>query len=433
MNFPRDKDLDLAGEMMFSWMSDLFPINRSLTGSGVRETLQYIEKLLPQIKICEVPTGFKAFDWVVPKEWNIVDAHISDMAGVRIVDFNNSNLHVVGYSQPVNGIFTRDELEVHLHSLPDQPNAIPYVTSYYKEDWGFCLTQNQRDVLGQGPFNVVIESTLKEGLLTYGELKIEGQIKDEILLSTYVCHPSMASNELSGPVIATYLAKFLEKNSPKYSYRFLFLPETIGSLVYLSENLDELRRKVKAGWVLTCLGDDLAYSYLETRYGNTLTDRASRAALDSMGVSWRLYPFLERGSDERQYCSPGIDLPIGSIMRSKYDEYAEYHTSLDNLDFASKQGLAGGLNAIWRAISILERNFTPRVTTLGEPQLGKRGLYPVTSTKESIAKVADFMNVISYSDGSNDALELSVICKLSIEKVFDILEVLNDHRLIEVC
>jgi len=421
----------MLGKQMHMWAGDLFPIHRSLMGKGVRETLNYLQNINPNISIYEVPSGTRAFDWVVPNEWTIRDAYIEDMFGQRIISINDSNLHVMGYSIPINEKFTRLQLENNLYSLPDQPSAIPYITSYYQENWGFCLSQNQRNNLGEGPFNVVIDSELKPGSMTYGEVVLKGNTAEEVLISTYICHPSMANNELSGPVVTMALLNWLsELKERKYTYRFVFLPETIGAIYYISKHLKHLKKNVKAGWVLTCIGDDRSYSYLKSRNGKTLTDKISIKVLEDRGLKFKEYSFLDRGSDERQYCAPGVDLPVGSFMRSKYGEFPEYHTSLDDLKFVTPSGLQGGFEIVQDAISMLETNCFPKINTLGEPQLGKRGLYPNTSTKTSGIEVQDQMNVIAYSDGLNDLIAISKICKISYKKVLHIVNSLRTAGLL---
>jgi len=396
------------GTKMYSWATDLFPITRSITGQGVRETLAYIKALLPSLINCEVPSGTQAFDWTVPEEWTIRDAYIADEAGRRIVDFRRHNLHIMGYSEPVDCWMTLDELQAHLHSLPYQTTAIPYVTSYYSRRWGFCLTHEQRTSLKPGRFHVVVDSDLKPGLLNYGELILPGELKEEVFLSTYVCHPAMANNELSGPVVAIALAQWLASlPNRRYTYRIVFIPETIGSIVYLSRNLEHLKRYVIAGFNITCIGDDRCYSYLPSRNSQTLSDKAALHVLKHINPNFRRYTWLDRGSDERQYCAPGVDLPIATIMRSKYVEYPEYHTSLDDLTLVTPTGLAGGYTALRRAIEIIEQNVSLKTTVFGEPQLGKRGMYPTLSTKESGEPVRAMMNLISYCDGTRSLLEIA--------------------------
>lgn len=418
--------------MLHTWASDLFPINRSLTGNGVRETLGYIRDLIPNLQIHEVPSGTKVMDWAVPDEWNITEGYIETLHGHRIVDFAECNLHVVGYSTPLDRIISWEDLKSHLYTLPTQPDAIPYVTSYYARNWGFCLRERDMTRFKDNEYHVVIKSSLAPGSLTYAELIIPGSTSDEILLSTYMCHPSMANNELSGPVVMTALARWLMNQTQcKYTYRILFLPETIGSITYLARHIDDLRSKVKAGWVLTCMGDDLSYSYVPSRLGNTLADRISLAVLSGRGKPFRTYSYLDRGSDERQWCAPGVDLPVASIMRSKYGEFPEYHTSLDDLNFITPEGLQGGLDIMVDAITVAETNGKWRVKTLGEPQLGKRGLYPNVSIKESTALVRNMMNVIAYSDGEHDSIEISKKIGVAIAGVTEIIQKLFEASLLE--
>ncbi|MEJ6628877.1 MAG: DUF4910 domain-containing protein [Ilumatobacteraceae bacterium] len=406
---------------MHQWATDLFPICRSLTGDGVRSTLSYLQRLLPSLNVHEIPSGTRAFDWEVPREWVIRDAYIADVDGNRLVDFNTNNLHIVGYSTSVDAVLSKAELDEHLYSLPELPHAIPYVTSYYRETWGFCLTHDQRAQLGDGPFRVLIDSEHKVGSLTYGELVIPGDTSDEILLSTYVCHPSMANNELSGPVVTTALARWiLGLEDRHYTYRIVMVPETIGSVVYLSLHLRHLQEHLKAGWVLTCIGDDRAYSYLPSASGATFADRVSKKVISKSNHRFDEYSFLDRGSDERQYCSPGVDLPVVSLMRSKYGTYPEYHTSLDDLSFVTPSGLQGGLDMMKAVVNELESIPRWRSTVLGEPQMGKRGLYPTTSTSTSGHEVYDMMNVLAFCDGNHDTEELASICTISVSKVEEI-------------
>jgi aminopeptidase-like protein len=420
------------GDYCYRLATDLFPICRSLTGPGVRETLAYLSHHLPGLTVHDVPSGAQAFDWTVPDEWIIKDAYITDESGRRIVDFHTHNLHVVGYSEPVNRWLDLEELDKHLYSLPEQPDAIPYITSYYSRRWGFCLTHQQRQSLQPGRYRAVIDSELKKGSLNYAELTIPGQTKKEVLLSTYICHPSMANNELSGPVVTTAVARWLMSlENRHYTYRIVFIPETIGSIVYISQNLNHLRNHVVAGFNITCIGDERCYSFLPSRAGDTLSDRAARHVLSHIDPEFRRYSWLDRGSDERQYCAPGVDLPIATIMRSKYGEYPEYHTSLDNLDLITPNGLEGGVNALLQAIEAIENNVRLKATTCCEPQLGKRGLYPTLSTKETGAQVAAMMNLISYCDGEYSLLEIAEIIGEPMSKLVTILKPLIENGLIE--
>ena len=421
------------GHLMYRWISDLFPIARSLTGEGVRKTLSYIKSEIPGLEILSVKSGTKAFDWVIPNEWSINDAYIENLDGKKLISFSDSNLHVVGYSMPVNKVVSKEELMPYLHSLPELPNAIPYITSYYNETFGFCLSQNQKDSLGDGPFRIFVDSKLTPGVMNFGELYIPGLSEKEILFSTYICHPSMANNELSGPAVAMALAKHIQSMGiRKYSYRILFNVETIGAIYYLSKNLKNLKKNLVAGWVLTCLGDERNYSYMPTKHGNTFTDKVSRKVLSDLDIKLTEYSWLDRGSDERQYNAPGIDLPVASIMRSKYATYPEYHTSLDNLDLVSPKGLKDSLNALIKVVEVLETNEKWQTKVLGEPQLGRRGLYPTLSTRESSLIVRDLKNVLSFMDGCHDMLTIAEKCGLKYTEVLRIVEKLRESDVIDL-
>jgi aminopeptidase-like protein len=381
--------------------------------------------------IDEVHSGTQAFDWIVPDEWTIRDAYIATESGQRIVDFQKHNLHIMGYSEPVDKWLTLEELDSHMYSLPNQPDAIPYVTSYYERRWGFCLAHNQRKTLKPGKYHAVVDSDLKPGVMNYGELIIPGELKQEVFLSTYICHPSMANNELSGPVIAAGLAKWLTSNKKRrYTYRIVFVPETIGSIVYLSRNIDHLQKYVIAGFNISCIGDDRCYSYLPSRNGNTLSDKVAIHVLKHTDKEFKRYSWLDRGSDERQYCAPGVDLPMATIMRSKYGEYPEYHTSLDDLTLVTPSGLEGGFKSFKQAIEIIEQNAAFKTTMICEPQLGKRKLYPTLSTKESGKQVRTTMNLISYCDGQHSLLEISNLLNEPFWDLIPIVEKLVDNGLL---
>lgn len=425
---------DQIGEQMYQWVKELFPINRSITGDGVRETLKYIQRILPDLKIQEVASGTSAFDWIVPDEWSIEDGYIETEQGERVVDYKENNLHVVGYSQPIDAWVSLNELEKHLHYLPEKPDAIPYVTSYYKPYWGFCLSANKRKQLGPGRYHVCIDSELKPGFLNYGELMIEGEKKEEIFLSTYVCHPSMANNELSGPVVTSALAAHLQSREElRYSYRIIFVPETIGAIVYLSQNLRDMKKAIVAGYQVTCVGDDRQYSFVPSRRGGTLADRAALHALKHVAKKFVRYSFLDRGSDEREYCSPGVDLPVASIMRSKYGCYPEYHTSLDQLDsVVTADGLAGGYSVIRSAIEAIELDCFPRLTTICEPNLGKYGIYPEFTTDKSYEEIRKIKDLLALSDGETSLLEIAELIGVPIWELSGICRNLIGKELIEV-
>ena len=413
-----------VGVKMYQLAEELFPICRSITGEGIRYTLNRLKKEVPQIVLHEIPTGTKVFDWVVPKEWEISEAYIEDMKGNRIVDFQKNNLHVVGYSIPIDAIVSGDELQAHLYSLPEHPDWIPYVTSYYKERWGFCVTENSRKKLADNQYHVVIKSKLFDGSLTYAELLIPGQVSDEIFFSTYACHPSMANNELSGPVVQIELAKLLMSRKNKYSYRLIWIPETIGSITYLSKNLDYMKEHIIAGYNITCVGDDRAVSYIQSRKGNTIADRAAKNVLKYIAPDYMEYSYLNRGSDERQYNAPGIDLPVCSICRTKFHEYPEYHTSADDLKLISPKGLEKSYYIYKEIIQALEVNEIYRINCLCEPQLGPRGLYPTECFNRSSIAVKDMMDFIAYADGTMDLIEISDKINVPVKKLDEIAQVL---------
>ena len=421
------------GGNMHDMVRDLYPICRSITGEGVRATLNYIKRHIPELSIHSIPTGEIVFDWEIPNEWIIRDAYIEDKSGKKIIDMKENNLHVVGYSEPIDEWMSLDKLNKHLYSLPDQSNAIPYITSYYERRWGFCLTHIQKKGLKKGNYHVVIDSELKPGVLNYADVIIPGRSTKEIILSTYICHPSMANNELSGPVVTTMLAKWLKSTENRfYTYRIIFVPETIGSIAYLSQNLEHLKKHVVAGYNVSCVGDNNNYSFLPSRNGKTLSDRAALHALKHIDPQFKRYTWLNRGSDERQYCAPGIDLPISSIMRSKYGEYPEYHTSLDDLSLVTPEGLKGGFTAIQTALKIIEKNSVYQTKIKGEPQLGKRGLYSTLSffstQSESVKIMMDFL---TYCDGISDLLSISESIDQEFEALLPIVEVLLNNSIIE--
>ena len=419
---------------MHAWATELYPLHRSLTGPGNRATLDYLGELLPSMRRHRVVSGTRAFDWTVPDEWQFNRAFVEDDRGERLIDTGLHNLHVVGYSEPIDAWMTIAELDEHIHSMPDKPTWIPYVTSYYQRRWGFCITHTQREQLRQEPkrrVHVVIDAALGPGFLEYADLVVPGECRDEVLFSTYVCHPSMANNELSGPVVQTALARWVQTlPSRRLTYRFVFVPETIGSLVYLSEHLGHMRGHTRAGFVVTCVGDERTFSYLESRQGDTLADRAARHVLGNLIGDYRAYSFLARGSDERQYCAPGIDLPVCSVMRSKYGTYPEYHTSADDLSLITARGLGESLAVYQAIVTLLEANVQYRVATLGEPQLGPRGLYPTLSKRGSAATTRTLLDVLAYADGTRDLISLAESIGVSALAIIPIVKRLHKEGLL---
>jgi len=424
----------MIGKELHKFASELWPLNRSLTGEGVRETLNKISKHLPNLVLKSVPSQTQVFDWTVPQEWAVRDAYIITPNGEKICDFSENNLHLLGYSIPFSGEITLDELKNHLYTSPEQPEAIPFVTSYYKKRWGFSLTQNQFNSLEDGIYKVMIDTKLFDGELNYGELLIHGKSEKEIFLSTYICHPSMANNELSGLAVTTFLAKWLNSiETLEYSYRIIFIPETIGSITYLSKNHLEMKKKIFAGFNVTCVGDNRAYSYLPSRNGKTISDIVANHILKWTDKNFVIYNWLDRGSDERQFCAPGIDLPVASIMRTKYGEYPEYHTSLDNLEnVVTSEGLEGGYWAIRRAIEAIEKNKKFKVKVFCEPHLGKRGLYPTISVGKVDKDISLMMNFLSLCDGRSSLLEIAERLKVPIWDLYEVTNKLQKHNLIQI-
>lgn len=421
----------ISPDVMFDWATKLFPFNRSLTGVGVRQTLQFIKSKIPELEIKQVKSNKKAFDWTIPKEWSITDGFITDSTGAKLVDWKDNNLHVIGYSVPIDTTLTFEEIRNHLFTLPSQPDAIPYVTSYYEPNWGFCITEKQLQKFTNPPFRVCIKSKLFDGHMNYGELIIPGLSTKTVLLSTNICHPSLANNEVSGPVVLASLSRYLQDNGPNYyTYRIIFIPETIGAIYYLSRNLKKLKKNVVAGWVITCVGDQGNFSYIPTRHGNTLTDRVSRLTLKNFCKSYKEYSWLDRGSDERQFNSPGIDLPVASITRSKYGEYPQYHSSLDNLDFISGEGLYGSFELYRHCIQTLEQNLNYSSSNYCEPKLDKYKLYETISKKGSSYGSRKVLNVLSFIDGNTDLIEISIKTGLEFHEVAEIIDTLRAYEII---
>jgi aminopeptidase-like protein len=427
-------DLSDAGEWMHGFMCELYPICRSITGDGLRETLRGVRKSIP-LEIHEVPTATPVFDWTVPKEWNIRDAWVKDAQGERVIDFRRSNLHVVNYSVPVRRKLQLKELREHLHTLPDRPDLVPYRTSYYNENWGFCLAHSQLLELPEGEYEVCVDSSLEEGSLTYGEHYIPGKRADEILISCHACHPSLCNDNLSGVALATQLAKLLSRASLEYSYRFLFIPGTIGSITWLARNQDKVPR-IRHGLVATCVGDPGKFHYKRSRRGDAEIDRAAIHALRHCGEVFEILEFSPFGNDERQYCSPGFNLPVGSLTRSLYERFPQYHTSADDLDFVRPEAMAGSLAVYLSVLQILENNV--RYINLNpkcEPQLGKRGLYRVMGGFPDSGRFELAMLwVLNLSDGDHTLLDIAERAALPFELVLQAATALAEHELLDkVC
>lgn len=421
-----------AGRSIYSIICRLFPITRSITSEGVRESLRIIQEYLPEMKIESVPSGVKVLDWEVPDEWNIKEAWIKDPDGNIIVDYRDNNLHVMGYSAPVSKRLPLDELKTKIYTLPDQPDFIPYRTSYYKRDWGFCMTHNMFKSLKPGEYEVYINSKIEPGFLNYGELYIPGLTDEEFLLSCYICHPSMANDSLSGVGLLVEIARYLAQKENRYSYRVLFIPETIGSITWLSGNRDSLD-KIKFGLVATCLGDPGDFTYKRSKQGIADIDRISEFTLKRSGFPHIIEDFSPFGSDERQYCSPGFNLPVGSLMRTRYSKYKEYHTSADNLDYITPEALDQTFRVYLQVIETAELNNTfNNLSPFGEPALGKRGLYKNERVQADFPDIQQaYLWVLNYSDGSDDLLEISKKSGLPFQLIVKAATDLFNHRLLE--
>ncbi|HKR27008.1 MAG TPA: DUF4910 domain-containing protein [Acidobacteriaceae bacterium] len=423
------RDRAELGAELHAFASELYPICRSITGDGLRATLSRIRERIP-LTVHEVPTGTAAFDWTVPKEWNIRDAYIADSTGARLVDFRESNLHVVNYSRPVHTTLTLSELKPHLFTIPERPDWIPYRTSYYKEDWGFCLSHKQLLALREDEYQVCIDSTLEDGSLSYGELYLPGNTKDEVLISCHACHPSLANDNLSGVTVATFLAQHLMGRELRHSYRFLFIPGTIGAITWLARNSEEAAR-IRHGLVLTCIGDSGGFHYKKSRRGNAEIDRAAAIVLRHCGESAEVLDFSPYGYDERQYCSPGFNLPVGCLMRSVWGTFPEYHTSADSLSFIKPESLAGSLQVCASIIEVLEENRTYlNQLPWCEPQLGKRGLYRSTGGESIAQEITARLWVLNLSDGSHSLLDIAERSGLPFSAINDAADVLTEAGLL---
>lgn len=425
-------EINGPGEWIHKFLKSIWSYNRSITGEGVRSTLLAIQKHCPELRIFEIPSGTAVFDWTIPKEWHVSDAYIITPSGEKICDFKKNNLHLVGYSKSIDVELDLNELQNFLYSLPDQPEAIPYITSYYYERWGFCISDEERKALKDGKYRVFIDAQKFDGVLNYGEIYIPGKRSEEVFLSTYICHPSMANNELSGIGLTTYLANYIQGMDRNYSYRIAFVPETIGAIAYLSSHLSVIKKNVIAGFNITCVGDEGLFSYLPSRQGNTLSDRAIKHALKWDCPSYKAYKWNDRGSDERQYCAPGVDLPIATLMKTKYGEYPEYHTSLDDLErVVTPSGLNESVDIYKKILNAIDRNCIPKINVLCEPQLGKRGLYSNISTKQNVSDSVSILNFITWADGENDLIALADKMEVPVWEIYEILDSLDKSGLLE--
>lgn len=417
-------------EALQDLVRELYPICRSITGDGLRQTLRAIQGRVP-LELHEVPSGTKVLDWTVPLEWNIRDAYVADASGRRVIDFRRHNLHVVNYSEPVRRRMSLTELRPHLHCLPAHPDWIPYRTSYYERTWGFCLSANALAALPEGEYDVCIDSSLTEGALSYGELLLPGQLSDEILISAHACHPSLCDDNLSGIAVAVALASELaQRPTRRHSFRFLFAPGTIGAITWLSQNRDASDR-IRHGLTLTCLGDDKPFTYKRTVFGGTSVDRAAEHVLRRRGELNQLIDFFPYGYDERQYNSPGFRLPVGSLMRGRHGQFPEYHTSGDGLDFVSGDSMLESLNVLRSVVDVLEgdvryRNLEP----YGEPQLGSRGLYRALGGTSIPNLQFAMLWVLNLSDGQHGLLDIAERAKLDFETVREAARLLEAHGLL---
>jgi aminopeptidase-like protein len=408
-----------AGEGMWKLMAELYPVCRSITGEGFRSTLATLAGHV-DLEVHEVPSGTQAFDWTVPREWNVTDAYVEDPSGRRVIDFRASNLHLMSYSVPVDARMPLSELKQHLHTLPDHPDWIPYRTSYYADNWGFCLSQRQLDTLAEGEYHVVVDTSLTEGALTYGECLVPGTSADEVLISCHACHPSLCNDNLSGVVLATFLAKALAGASLRHTYRFLFIPGTIGSVVWLSRN-ESRADQVRAGLVLACVGDPGRLTYKRSRRGDAEIDRAVAHVLATRGGPYELTDFSPYGYDERQFCSPGFNLPVGCLNRTPHGQFAEYHTSADDLDFVRPEHLADSYAACLDIVRVLEDNATfVNQNPKCEPQLGKRGLYgAIGGRSDTVQFQLAMLWVLNLSDGDHSLLDIAERSGLSFGLLAD--------------
>jgi aminopeptidase-like protein len=429
----RSLPLDELGAAMYALVTELYPICRSITGEGVRRTLTAIQRYIP-VTLHEVPTGTRVFDWTVPNEWNIRDAFVARTTGERVIDFKRCNLHVVNYSVPVRKRVTRGELLAHVHTLPEHPDWIPYRTSYYEPTWGFCVSHNDLFALTDAEYDVCVDASLEPGALTYGEAYLGGAIADEILLTCHVCHPSLANDNLSGIAVLTFLARHLATRVRRYSYRFLFVPATIGAITWLARN-EERVRDIKHGLVVAGVGNAAPLTYKRSRRGNAEIDRAVAHVLQQGPHGYHIADFFPYGYDERQFCSPGFDLPVGCLMRSPHGRYPEYHSSADNLEFVRSDALADALALCISVVELLEQNRTYRsLNPKGEPQLGRRGLYrSLGGQRDAGIDELAVLWVLNLADGTHTLLDMAERSHMAFATIRAAAEALLAAKLLEEC
>jgi aminopeptidase-like protein len=414
----------------------LFHLNRSITGKDTKLTLDIIKKNLKNLKIRKVKSNTKVFDWKIPDEWNVESAYVLDKSKKKIIDFKNNNLHLVGYSKKIKKKISKKNLLKKIYTLSSLPNAIPYKTSYYKRDWGFCISHNQKKKIIKNynlndKFFVNIKSSHKKnGSLHYGELILQGKSNIELIISTYICHPSMANNELSGPIVSMALANYFKKKTLKYTLRFLFIPETIGSIYFIKKNFTQLKNKQVFGLNLSCIGDERNYSMMYSKFEDSPIDEAILEAYKKLNIKPKKFSFLKRGSDERQFNSPGVDIPMASLFRTKYGEYPEYHSSMDNFDIVTYKGLMGGFKIAKKTIEIFQKKIIPFNKILCEPQLGKRNLYPKLSSNKIDLKSRRYLDFLQYADGKSSIEKIADHIKIKYKDVFDIHKILTKNKII---
>ena len=420
-----------SGAGMFNLISDLYPICRSITGDGVRETLRIVQGMVP-LEITEVPTGTKVFDWEIPREWNIRDAYIQNLKGEKIIDFHTLNLHVLNYSSPVNETVSLEELKKHLYTIPEMPDLVPYRTSYYAEKWGFCMSHNQMESLKDEKYKVVVDSSLSKGNLTYGEVYIKGKVPDEILFSTHICHPSLCNDNLTGIAVCANLARYVSRMDNYYSYRFLFVPGTIGAIAWLALNEEKLHL-IRYGLVTSLLGLDDVFTFKRTRTGNTTIDQIVEHVIEKETTNPEIIDFIPYGYDERQYCSPGINLNMGNLTRVPYAQYPEYHTSADNMDLISQTAIEDSLSIFIKILKLVEQdkkylNLFPK----GEPQLGKRGLYDdIGGHNDSKTIQMAMLWILNFSDGIHTISDIAIRSGIDIDIMAETTEMLLNKGLLK--